>query len=93
MGSSAGRDIRQTFVYAEIPRLALGDAAVTSRVECLSHSDCVARNCALGTQQRGLLSCSPPLTNDDETFSGVASDRPTSGRPLLVGTPATSLAA
>lgn len=35
MGSSAGRDVRQTFDYPKVPGLALGDAAVTSRVECL----------------------------------------------------------
>jgi hypothetical protein len=44
MGSSAGRDIRQRPDYPKVPRLALGDAAVTSRVECLSHSHFLARN-------------------------------------------------
>jgi hypothetical protein len=61
MGSSAGRDVRQTFDYPKVPGLALGDAAVASRVECLSHSDFIARNCAVGAQQRGLLPCRPSL--------------------------------
>ena len=33
MGSSVEQDIRQTFDYAEIPGLAWGNAAVTSRVK------------------------------------------------------------
>jgi hypothetical protein len=58
MGSFAGRDIRQTFDYPKVPGLALGDAAVTSHVECL-HSHFLAKNCAVGAQQGGLLPCSP----------------------------------
>jgi hypothetical protein len=47
MGFLPGGDTHQTFDYVEISRLALGDAAVTSRVECLSHSDFIARTWAV----------------------------------------------